>query len=504
VTNFTGDADLKEKEEWAKNFFKEKLLRDWFQPTLTPGKLAGGMAQPESLDNVMKRGNQLRPPATKAPSKPSETPPSTSPKKRGKDPMLANGKDQKGIKPRPVTPKVKGESPAKGTGFPPVSSPSIPAAMAGLKIPPSQLKAASAISSGEGLPALASFKLKVISQKERKKLTLEYHSSEATQRTYAPQGFFGLLVTDLDRDRHFVEVDLDDPFFRVFTVTADAPIDLTKIGLNSIHLSLDYGDPSDTANHRHGDFVFDKNSLEEKTFEVFMNRKHDTEYTYQAQYHFDPGSGWEGERFSYELPVKKTEDRTLLLNPFEDIGFLEVKIFPNQIDPKVVESTDVHLRYEAGGWIREKTFLVTSDSQPQFWKLRLTDPVTRSYTYHLIHHLKDGSTRETEPIVSQASSIPVDDPFEGAIDIELVPYLDPDQVRMIFFDFEYEDPDNNYRREERLKFTKDSPDSVKLHISLMDPNKRTFRYRLTFVGTDNKMRREPFIETEETLLMVSE
>jgi len=39
---------------------------------------------------------------------------------------------------------------------------------------------------------------------------------------------------------------------------------------------------------------------------------------------------------------------------------------------------------------------------------------------------------------------------------------------------------------------------------LIDPNQRTYRYRLTFVGTNNQMRRDAFIETTETLISVGE
>src|SRR5215472_6724892 len=38
VTNFTGDQDARDKEKWALDFFKDNLFKDWFQPTLTPGK----------------------------------------------------------------------------------------------------------------------------------------------------------------------------------------------------------------------------------------------------------------------------------------------------------------------------------------------------------------------------------------------------------------------------------------------------------------------------------
>lgn len=511
VTNFTGEADLKEKEDWAKNFFKDKLMSEWFQPTLTPGKLAGGMAQPESLEDVLKRGNQLRPPATPIPPRPDASQPTPAPKPSVPRPTVQTGQGDNavGVQPHRMAGAAEGGRPTAGTGWPMMLTQIPPVAGAGLGFKSSPMSALSNVGSGpassaSGLPTVA-LKLKFVRQEELKTLTLEYNSTEATQRTYAPQGFFGLLVADLDRDRHFVEVDLDDPFFRAFMVTADAPIDFRAIGLTSAHIALDYGDASNAANHKHGDFVFDTEDTAEKRFEVFMNEQHDTDYTYQVQYHFDSASGWEGEKFSYDCPVQRTEDRTLLLNPFEALGFQEVRVFPNRIDPGIIESVDVHLRYESpSGWKREKTFMLTPDSEPQFWKLRLTDPTARAYTYAFVYHLKDGSTKETEPVSTQATAIPVDDPFEDALDIEFVPLFDPGQVRMLFIDFEYNDPGNSYKRTERLRLTGDSVDPVKLQISLMDVTKRLFRYRLTFIGTDNQMRRGSFIETEDTLVGIIE
>src|SRR5581483_10939496 len=42
VTNYTDDDDSKKKEDWAIQFFTDKLLNDWFEPTLTLGTLQGG------------------------------------------------------------------------------------------------------------------------------------------------------------------------------------------------------------------------------------------------------------------------------------------------------------------------------------------------------------------------------------------------------------------------------------------------------------------------------
>jgi hypothetical protein len=366
---------------------------------------------------------------------------------------------------------------------------------------------------GTGLPGTGeqqmgvsvAFKLRMIKQEELKTLTLRYNRAEAVQQTYAPQGFIGLLVDDLDQDKHFIRVSLDHPFFRVFTVTAEAPVDFERIGLTSAHLALDYGDPADAFNHRHKDFVFDRAAHGEQKFEVFMNETFDTDYAYQLQYHFDPLSGWEGEKFTYELPARRTEDRTLLLNPFEDLGFMEIEIFPQQIDAGIVASTDVHLRYASpSGWVAEKVVTVLPDSPPQRWRVRSDDPAARAFTYRFVHHLKNGMVRETAPVTTQAAAVPVDDSFAGALDLEFVPLYDPNQVKMVFIDVEYNDEGNNYVRQERLEINGTGSDPVGLHIALLDANQRQYRYRLTYVTQDNEVLREPFVETKETLIFIGE
>ena len=175
--------------------------------------------------------------------------------------------------------------------------------------------------------------VKYIRQEELKTMTFEYHSSEAEQRNYAPQGFFGLLLEDLKRKDHFIEVDLDDPFFRVFSVVATAPFDFNRIGLSSASVALDYGDSGDPEHEKHTDIVFEGEDNTGKTWEVFMSDL-ETSYKQAVEYTFDPDSDWKGESFQYELPPEETEDRTLVLNPHKHLGFLDVTVQPNRMDPR--------------------------------------------------------------------------------------------------------------------------------------------------------------------------
>ncbi len=371
-------------------------------------------------------------------------------------------------------------------------------------------------------PALVSFKLRYVRQEELKHITLSYERQEAEQRSYNPQGFFGLLVADLDRSQHFVEVDLDDPFFREFAVSAEVPIDLSQVGLSSVHVSLDYGDPSDPVNHKHADFVFDATDKEKKTFKAFMNADYDTHYDYTVQYNFDPQSEWEGERFGYAYSGR-SEDRTSLFHPYDRIAFIEIEVSPHRIDGELIDWTDVLLSYTApSGWTTETSIEVRHDSAPAFWRLRVEDPdiirrvvgderadpslnknPLRQFTWRLVHHLKDGTTQESEPVTTSATRVRVIDPFDEPLEVEFLPLFGDSSVRQAILLFTYEDADNGYTRTARLRFTPSSEDTQTIRIARMDASISTFTYQVTVIGADNRpVQRDP-VTTDEAFVYLT-
>lgn len=500
VINFSTADDRAEKEKWALDFFKDTLLRQWFEPTLTPGELKGGMATAESLDAVATRAQRLQPKPTPPPAKPgSQSPPGTpAPSKPGPDADANTGNPApRGDFPNPLVSMASLEE----LGMPPKLG-RIPA-LAGSGVQRSSTPTPSAANAAP-IPLVVSFRLKFIRQEELKRLMLRYSRSEAVQRVYAPQGFFGLLMQDLSRKGHMIEVDLDDPFFREYLVTVEAPFDLKRIGLTSAHISLGYGDADDVDSYKHKDFIIDESAPKKQEWQVFINEDGDNNYTQQVQYHFDPNVEWEGEQFSYELPATITEDRTLLINPFAHLGFLEIELAPTQIDWGIVSAIEAHLRYESpGGWRREKSFYFTADDQAnRTWQLRLSYPEARDYAYQFRFTLNDGRELVGEPVTTRATRIAVTDPFYG-INIEFIPLYSPAQVRMVFIDVEYDDPENNYFRQERIQLAGGRVDPAPLRLSIIDPTKRTYSYRFTFIGTDNSLARGAWVETTETLIGVT-
>jgi hypothetical protein len=236
-----------------------------------------------------------------------------------------------------------------------------------------------------------------------------------------------------------------------------------------------------------------------------MNKALDLSYRYQGQYHFDPLSGWEGEKFSYELPARQTEDRTLLINPFNEFGFLEITLVPGDMDAGMIDSTEVHLHYEDPGvWSRDKVITVKPDSDAQLWRLRLTHPEQRIYTYQFSHHLKDGTQRQSLPVTTEATSIAVNDPFEDPLVVEFFPNYDATNVRILFVHITYEDAANQYKREAELRFEGATPEAQRLRLARIDPNLKQYTFQLTILGNDNSVRRGNPVETAATLIFIGE
>jgi hypothetical protein len=147
---------------------------------------------------------------------------------------------------------------------------------------------------------------------------------------------------------------------------------------------------------------------------------------------------------------------------------------------------------------------VAPGARPQFWRVRLDDPKSRTYTYQLTHHLKDGTVINGDPVSTVATALPINDPFERAIEIDFIPTFTAATTRMVFIDVEYDDEKNAYHRQERLELQGNAQNPVHLRIALRDPDNKTYRYRFTFVGTGNQINEGKFIETTETLIAVTQ
>ena len=479
VITFSDDADLAQKKEWALDFFRDKLLTEWFTPSLAP------VPQPSSGTAVPGSANPK--PFPGRPGTPGTPPPATPTSPHSPTP------------PAPPTPPPTSPAPSPP---PPAGSPAAPGS-----------PAAGGGAGGGGNPgklpapvaaAPVSLKLRFVDQQELKTIVYTYHEQEAVKRRYAPQGFFGIMGAALDPS-HFVDVDLNDPFFQQLSIEIAPPLRSDAIGLIDSHISIDYVDSADSTNRHSADFTFAAADTASKTASFFLTPSLDLSYTYNLTYNFDPGSDWLARDNSYTLPPAPQAARYLRLDPRTGLGFLQIKVVPGTIDHALITQTDVHLHYQdPNGWSQDTTLIVTPGGATQLWKLRTSDPAATSFQYSLLHHLADGSTRPGDPqtVTTTVPTVLVNDPFPDYLQLVFIPLFDA-TVREVFIDITYDDPANTYHRTERLVMTGATRTDQSIRLALIDPALTTYTYQFTFVTIDNHITQKAPVTTTETIIGVA-
>ncbi|MET8161529.1 hypothetical protein ABZT47_34665 [Sphaerisporangium sp. NPDC005289] len=539
VADFVPGGERAQQEQWALDFFRDKLLAEWFEPSLSPS------GQPVSTTGTAPSSSSGTPAATHpmsgtagVPGSPAGTGtsggvppgaaaapaggvPGAGPAGMGAAPAGAAGAPPAGSSPTasggpPPPPPPVGAPPTGGPGAvqpPPPPPPPPPGTGATASVPgrapavaplAGTSPAGAQAAAGGADPALVSCKLRYVRQEELKRVTLTLDRAEAVQRIHAPQGFFGLLAGTLAGPGHFVEVDLDDPFFREFTVTMQCGVDFTALGLRSISVALEYGRPTDPGGPKRATFVFDANDSADRGFGVYVNPALDTAYRYVIEYNFRGEAGWAARETAYRF-AGETEDRTLDLDPSLRLGFLDVTVEPADLDPGAIAFTDVHLAYrDPNGWTQEKTLVVRPDGATQHWRVRSDTRLAGAYTYSFTHTLVDGSVIAVEPRTATETRVAVVDPFPGRLDLLLVPSWDGGAgVRTVFVELTYDDAASGYHRELRVELPGSHTTTTQAHIALRDPKVRDFCHRFTFVAPDGQVRRTPFVSTTDTLVLIS-
>ncbi len=203
--------------------------------------------------------------------------------------------------------------------------------------------------------------------------------------------------------------------------------------------------------------------------------------------------------------MASTLDRTLLVNPFKDFGFLDVRVIPGDLDPDMIDSTDVLLHYDhPGKWQRDKVITVRPGGAAQNWRLRLSDPEQRSFSYRWIHRLKDGTTRETTTVTSAVPLVTVNDPFEEPLVIEFFPNFDLTAYKLVNVDVTYEDPTSTKPRVQQLRFLPTDVGSKRLRFARADPSAGQYSMQITLLANDNSVRRLPSVRRHDTVIFLGE
>lgn len=347
------------------------------------------------------------------------------------DPQPEKPNPQPGKKDEPTQPETSHPQPEKPTPKPtdpsqprPVTpTPAIPAPdpILGLAtaVPVAQNLAGQLAAQAMPLPQIT-LQLKYVDQKELRDFSAEYTSSIATQRTYRPQGFFGLsaeVLANLPQGA-FIEVDTDDEFWRMYDVTVHGPSknDYETLGLRSAAVQLDYGS-QDPRRRVTQTFEFMAQS-DTGTPPVFTTPVQKGVYQCSSTLTYAFDGSWTGDPAPRTLPTQTTSLRDVYVVPQQDFRFVEVNAsFTSAPDWTVMSQIQVDLECRCGANGRQESFsrqfVIHEGWVPSLvpsagvagalpWRIRFKDPDPAkplSIGGKLGYVARDGKRREV-PIVA--------------------------------------------------------------------------------------------------------
>jgi len=478
VMHFTDDADLRKQANEAFEWFKKELLADFFKSALEPPsfmKRSGdGLGLMGQLQNLFGALNTAQPAASAAPVRgaPSSEPANAAAAPENQDSGVTRSADNN----RAVSNAVGGGSSAGGDS----------------KLSPFQV----------------AFSLKFYRQEELKTRVFEYSMQAAVARPAAPQGLFSTMVKGLDLSRAIKEVNLDDDFFKRLIATVSMGGDLAAAGVSTVAVNLEYPGvrkPGEEPMHVDG-FVFTPQDLSPKVFTTWLNDKKDLNYRYQMEAHFKPDSPWVGKEAHVTSDWVVTRDRQLTLDPLDAVGLLDLMVSLGDMDSGQVSQAQVELFYEdaPNDFRARKTLLLKPADAPVHWQLRLSNSALRSYQYRVLYFLGENVQFQTDWIQSDNSTLMINEPFRGTLNVRLVPLLDANALVEAVTDLTYQEEDTGYKRRIQKVFSPTELKSQPLSIPTLAQNPTTYTYQVTIVRADGSVYQSDPAPSENAAVVISD
>lgn len=281
-------------------------------------------------------------------------------------------------------------------------------------------------------------------------VTEDYTEGMAVEWDPKPGGTLPNITSfrGVDPKDYFLEIDLDDPFFKSLTVPIYVNADFEKLPIYSVEVHLDYNEGE---THKIEEFMF-KSPNDVSTFRTFIENNN-WKYTYWYQVNY------KSESKSYISDVKQTDEKNLVIN-VDDIGILHVNVQPGHIDFSKIPQVEVAIQYEdrsAGVDLIEEVFMLDKDSKNQEMLKVIFQPRRNQYRYRVKYFMADGKEYMKDWTSAQSEDLLIGSPFVDKV-IHIRPVGDMDiDIANIYIDLKYEDTANDYRTTQSYALNKANP-----------------------------------------------
>lgn len=336
-----------------------------------------------------------------------------------------------------------------------------------------------------------------ITRIDKKKLDVSMSERTAVIRSIYPQGhleglFKVLRSDDVDLSRFVIPVELDHPWFQRRTVNVIARTDFTSDNVESLNVTLKYGDSSKNT-------VLDKNKTED-TIE-WLSKIEDGEMllpvSVSYDVHFKDVDNMERPaELSSESEVIEVEN--VEIRPHDLYGSVPVTVMALDFPWEIYPNVEVSLRYSdpENNINIDDHFLLNSGHTQEIWKMFTLDPAKTTFSYQLIYRSADHRDIEMPWTETDEEKVTIRDPFPKKRRLNVVPAVNWTEVQNIFVDVTYEDEENDVREAHSLSFseTDNLPKEVILK-QFKNPEQRIMEYKVTMIYKDGRILEIPTCQT---------
>src|SRR5262249_5466490 len=162
----------------------------------------------------------------------------------------------------------------------------------------------------------------------------------------------------------------------------------------------------------------------------------------------------------------------------------DVEVSLGKIDSTQISQVQVELWYQdtVNGFEARKTIALKPGDAGVHWRVRLSNRSQNSYRHQLLYFLTDRLRYQTDWQTSNDPALVVNDPFQNAVKVRMVPLLDTNNLVEADVNVIYEEPASGYRRTVQKIFTGGTPlTSQELSIPTLSKQPEGFTYDVTLV-----------------------
>ncbi|HEY0687534.1 MAG TPA: hypothetical protein VGD71_00725 [Kribbella sp.] len=342
---------------------------------------------------------------------------------------------------------------------------------------------------GEQSTGAVSLSLKVKDREELKHVVYRFDERSPEERTHAPHGFLAALLSESEMDERVHRIDLASPFFELLEVLVTGPTEqeFTALGLHSVTALLTYGLLGDPVPPEQESVEFRPGSSGRKIFAMTRRGRPSLAYTVELAYEFSRIAGTDADVLTFTTPPVEHTGRTLTINPYADVGVLDVEVDTGPVDP-TVRQIDVALSYldELSGFSAAHTIRLvptaTTATADRHWQVRTRQLGERFYTATPTFTFDD-ATFTAPPIRTDTSLLRVDSPFTSTRTVLVQPNVTAADASQVTVEVVYDDETAGYHR----RFTTTlAPDpvtrvwsSATLSWPILDPARQHLKYRVS-------------------------